>query len=109
MNKYIEKQTSINPNELTQTESLSADEDLRELNEAKTPEAQFYRGYVDAVFDLGDRAISATIVPIGILASGNPTLSAAFIAASNLGPIAGLAKPISSYAITDSLLNKDSI
>ena len=52
MNKYIEKQTSINPNELTQTESFSADEDLSELNEAETPEAQFYRGYVDAVFDL---------------------------------------------------------
>ena len=48
MNKYIEKQTSINPNELTQTESLSVDE----ANEAETPEAQFYRGYVDAVYDL---------------------------------------------------------
>ena len=50
MNKYIEKQTSINPNELVQTESLSVDE----ANEAETPEAQFYRGYVDAVYDLGN-------------------------------------------------------
>ena len=61
-----------------------------------------------AVLLLGDRAISVIIVPIGILASGSPILSAAFIAASNLGPIAGLANPISSYAITDSLLNNES-
>ena len=53
-----------------------------------------------AVLLLGDRAISATIVPRGILASGKPTLSAALIAASTLGPMAGLAKPISSNNFT---------
>ena len=48
------------------------------------------------------------IVPIGILPSGKPTRRDALIAASNLGPISGFAKPISSYAITDNLLNKES-
>ena len=49
-----------------------------------------------AVLLLGERAISTTISARGILASGRPTLSAALIAASTLGPIAGLASPISS-------------
>ena len=49
-----------------------------------------------AVLLFGDKAISVTMVPNGILASGNPILSAALIAASNLGPMAGLARPISS-------------
>ena len=48
------------------------------------------------------------MVPIGILASGRPTRSAALIAASSLGPMDGFANPISSYAITDNLLNKES-
>ena len=56
----------------------------------------------------GDSAISTIIVPIGILPSGKPTRRDALIAASNLGPISGFAKPISSYAITDNLLNKES-
>ena len=37
-------------------------------------------------------------------ASGRPTLKDALIAASSFGPILGFARPISSYAITDSLL-----
>ena len=61
-----------------------------------------------AVLLFGDSAISETIVPSGILASGNPTLSAALIAASNLGPIDGFANPMSSYAITLNLLKIDS-
>ena len=52
MKKYIEKQTTINPNELLQSEFLSVNEALHELNESETPEAQFYKGYVDAVHDL---------------------------------------------------------
>ena len=49
-----------------------------------------------ALLDFGDRAISITILASGILASGSPNLSTAFIVASNLGPILGLASPISS-------------
>ena len=48
------------------------------------------------LLDLGLSAISTIISPIGIEASGKPTLKLAFIAASSLGPILGLAKPISS-------------
>ena len=49
-----------------------------------------------AELDFGDRAISVTIVPKGIRASGKPTRLAASIAAITLGPIPGFARPISS-------------
>ena len=49
-----------------------------------------------AVLLFGDKAISVTMVPNGILASGNPILLRPLIAASNLGPMPGLARPISS-------------
>ena len=52
MNNYVKKQTSITPDELLNGESLSVDGTSTEQEEEKTPEAQFYRGYVDAVFDL---------------------------------------------------------
>ena len=56
---------------------------------------------ISAELLLGDRAISITIVDRGILASGIPTLKAALMAASNFTPRIELARPISSYTITD--------
>ena len=58
---------------------------------------------VSAELLLGDKASSITIAARGILASGSPSLKAELIAASTLGPILGLASPISSYTITDNL------
>lgn len=66
---------------------------IKELDEIKFDDINLEK-------DLGESAISVTIVPRGILASGNPTSSLAWIAAITFGPIEGLARPISSYAIT---------
>lgn len=49
-----------------------------------------------AVLDFGDNANSTTATLNGILASGNPSLSAASTAAIALGPACGFARPISS-------------
>ena len=51
---------------------------------------------ISAELLFGDKASSITISDRGILASGSPSLKAALIAASTLGPMLGFAKPISS-------------
>ena len=50
--------------------------------------------------DFGDNAKSQTAKPNGIIASGKPTVFAAFIALIVLSTAAGFPKPTSSYAIT---------
>ena len=51
---------------------------------------------ISAELLLGDRANSMTIVARGIRASGSPRRRAQLMAASTLGPIPGLARPMSS-------------